>query len=86
MAPRQEMTIFKTFKRSIGSTMRTYLLENVKVAKKNINQFDRNIKNISTVSYDRLNADRFIKLTRLFNYNLVPEIKIAYGMWVKYKY
>lgn len=86
MAPRQEMTIFKTFKRSIGSTMRTYLLENVKVAKKNINQFDRNIKNISTVSYDRLNADRFIKLTRSFNYNLVPEIKIAYGMWVKYKY
>lgn len=86
MAPRQEMTIFKTFKRSIGSTMRTYLLENVKVAKKNINQFDRNIKNISTASYDRLNADRFIKLTRSFNYNLVPEIKIAYGMWVKYKY
>lgn len=86
MAPRQEMTIFKTFKRSIGSTMRTYLLVNSRVAKKDIKKFDRNIKNISAISYDRLNADRFIRLTRVFNYNLVPEIKIAYGIWIKYKY
>lgn len=86
MVPRQEMTIFKTFKRSIGSTMRTYLLLNGKIAKKYIKQFDQNIKKTSMISYNRLNADKFIRLTRSFNYKLVPEIKIAYEIWIKYKY
>ncbi|OUN46864.1 hypothetical protein B5G22_07130 [Limosilactobacillus reuteri] len=83
MNSKKEETIFNTFKRSIGSTMRTYLLENSNIAKRNIKGFDNNIKNISNVAYQRLNSDKFIAITRKWNYSLVPLLKVAYGIWVK---
>lgn len=83
MNPKKEETIFNTFKRSIGSTMRTYLLENSNIAKKNIKEFDNNIKNISNIAYQRLNSANFIAITRKWNYSLVPLLKVAYGIWVK---
>ncbi len=87
MKPNQDSTIFNTFKRSIGSTMRTYLLLKTKVAKNKITIFDQNIHNISEVSYQRLNDDRFIHLIRSNNYALLPFTKILYRLWVlKYGY
>lgn len=88
MLPRQEETIFHTFKRSIGSTMRTYLLLPTKIARKNIERFDKNIKSLSLVTYQRLNDDKFINLTRKGNYVLIPLLKVMYKIWVskKYKY
>lgn len=87
MLPNQEATIFNTFKRSVGSTMRTYLLMSTKIAKKNIKKFDKNIKNISLVSYQRLGKDKFIHLIRKGNYCLVPLAKLMYRVWViKYGY
>ena len=87
MKPNQDSTIFNTFKRSIGSTMRTYLLLKTKVAKNKITIFDQNILNISEASYQRLNDDRFIHLIRSNNYALLPFTKILYRLWVlKYGY
>lgn len=87
MLPNQEETIFNTFKRSIGSTMRTYLLMPTRTAKNNIKTFDNNIKNISLVSYQRLNDDKFIRLIRKGNYSMVPLAKVMYRIWViKYGY
>ena len=87
MLPNQEETIFNTFKRSIGSTMRTYLLMPTRTAKNNINTFDNNIKDISLVSYRRLNDDKFIRLIRKGNYSMVPIAKMMYRIWVlKYGY
>lgn len=87
MLPRQEETIFNTFKRSVGSTMRTYLLMPTATAKKNIIKFDSNIKQISTTSFQRLNDDRFIHLIRKGNYAMVPLAKVMYRIWVlKYGY
>ncbi len=87
MVPNQEETIFNTFKRSIGSTMRTYLLMPTRTAKSKIKKFDDNIKNISFVSYRRLNDDKFIRLIRKGNYSMVPLAKIMYRIWVmKYGY
>lgn len=87
MVPNQEETIFNTFKRSIGSTMRTYLLMPTRTAKKNIKTFDNNIKDISLVSYQRLNDDKFIRLIRKGNYSMVPIAKMMYRIWVlKYGY
>ena len=87
MLPNQEETIFNTFKRSIGSTMRTYLLMPTRTAKSKIKKFDDNIKNISFVSYRRLNDDKFIRLIRKGNYSMVPLAKIMYRIWVmKYGY
>lgn len=87
MKPNQDSTIFNTFKRSIGSTMRTYLLLKTKVAKNKITIFDQNIHNISEASYQRLNDDRFIHLIRSNNYALLPFTKILYRLWVlKYGY
>lgn len=55
--------------------------------RKNIKAFDNNIKNISNVAYQRLNSDKFIAITRKWNYSLVPLLKVAYGIWVKkYEY
>lgn len=82
MLPNQEKTIFNTFKRSIGSTMRTFLLYKTSVAKKNIIIFDNNIKKISVTSYNKLGQDYFIKLTRKRNYQLVPAIKVFYRIWI----
>ncbi|WP_242367907.1 glycosyltransferase family 2 protein [Lactobacillus intestinalis] len=87
MIQNQEETIFNTFKRSIGSTMRTYLLLSTKVAKEKIKSFDNNIKSISGVSYQRLDDDKFISLIRKNNYSMVPLIKGMYRIWVmKYGY
>lgn len=87
MKQNQDNTIFNTFERSIGSTMRTYLLLKTKVAKSKIIIFDQNIHGISKVSYQRLNDNRFIHLIRLNNYAMIPFIKILYRLWVlKYGY
>lgn len=87
MMPNQEKTIFNTFKRSIGSTMRTYLLMPITTAKKRIKCFDENIKSISLISYQKLNNDNFIRLIRKGNYSMVPLIKGMYRIWVmKYGY
>lgn len=83
MNSKKEETIFNTFKRSVGSTMRTYLLENSSLARKNIKKFDLNIKNISLTSYKRLSDDKFIRITRMNNYFYVPFLKFAYNIWVK---
>ncbi|MCC4344803.1 glycosyltransferase family 2 protein [Limosilactobacillus reuteri] len=83
----QDSTIFNTFKRSIGSTMRTYLLLNTREAKKKITDFDQKIYNISEVSYRRLNDDKFVRLIRSNNYAMIPLVKILYRIWVlKYGY
>ena len=87
MLPNQEETIFNTFKRSIGSTMRTYLLMPTGTAKDKIKGFDNNIKNISLISYQRLNDDKFIRLIRRGNYSMIPLAKVMYRIWViKYGY
>ena len=87
MMPNQEETIFNTFKRSIGSTMRTYLLMPIKEAKEKIMTFDNNIKEISVISYQRLNDDKFIRIIRKGNYLMVPLAKLMYRIWVvKYGY
>lgn len=87
MFPNQEVTIFNTFKRSVGSTMRTYLLMPNKVAKKNIIKYDREIEKKSIVSYQRLNDDKFIYLIRKSNYFIIPGLKVLYRIWVmKYGY
>lgn len=83
MQPNQEETIFNTFKRSIGSTMRTYLLMPTREAKNRTNKFDANIKAISLVSYKRLNDDKFIRLIRMNNYLMIPVAKFMYRVWVK---
>ncbi len=82
MEQNQDNTIFNTFKRSIGSTMRTYLLMNSKEAKRNIVEFDKNISNISSLSFKRLNDDKFIHLIRLNNYMMIPVIRQMYKLWV----
>lgn len=87
MFPRQEMTIFNTFKRSIGSTMRTYLLMPNTIAKKNIINFDNDIKKTSIISYQRLNKDKFIYFIRKSNYSVIFGLKVLYRIWViKYGY
>ncbi|MGY5276137.1 glycosyltransferase family 2 protein [Lactiplantibacillus plantarum] len=87
MKKNQDNTIFNTFKRSIGSTMRTYLLLNSKEAKNKIIAFDDNIRGISESSYRRLNDDKFIRIVRLDNYVMAPFVKILYRLWVlKYGY
>lgn len=87
MFPNQEETIFNTFKRSIGSTMRTYLLMPTSTAKYKIKKFDNNIKHLSPVSFEKLNDDKFISLIRKGNYSMVPFAKIMYRIWVlKYGY
>lgn len=82
MSYNQEETIFRTFKRSVGSTMRTFLLYTTSIARTNIIEFDRNIKNISNISYRKLNEDKFIKITRMGNYCLIPIIKLFYKIWI----
>lgn len=87
MLPNQEKTIFNTFKRSVGSTMRTYLLMPTSTAKKKIQKFDSNINQISSISFQKLDEDKFIHLVRKGNYSLVPLIKVMYRIWVlKYGY
>lgn len=87
MLPNQEKTIFNTFKRSVGSTMRTYLLMPTSTAKKKIQKFDSNINRISSISFQKLDEDKFIHLVRKGNYSLVPLIKVMYRIWVlKYGY
>ena len=82
----QDNTIFNTFKRSIGSSMRTYLLLDTYTAKKNIIDFDQNIRSISEVSFSRLNDDRFIYCIRFKNYIIIPLFRMLYRIWVlKYK-
>lgn len=83
---KKEETLFRTFKRSVGSTMRTYLLMNTSLAKVEIKSFDKNIYKISVNSYYRLNSDKFIRIIRSFNYALIPVIKFLYRIWVKQKY
>ena len=59
----------------------------IETAKSKIKKFDDNIKNISFVSYRRLNDDKFIRLIRKGNYSMVPLAKIMYRIWVmKYGY
>ena len=87
MLPNQEKTIFNTFKRSVGSTMRTYLLMPTSTAKKKIQKFDSNINRISSISFQKLDEDKFIHLVRKGNYSLIPLIKVKYRIWVlKYGY
>lgn len=87
MDENQDCTIFNTFKRSIGSTMRTYLLLNTKIARSKIVAFDQNINNISNYSYQQLNNDKFIHLIRSNNYVMIPLAKVLYRLWVmKYGY
>lgn len=87
MLPNQEKTIFNTFKRSVGSTMRTYLLMPTSTAKKKIQKFDSNINRISSISFQKLDEDKFIHLVRKGNYSLIPLIKVMYRIWVlKYGY
>lgn len=82
MESNQDDTIFNTFSRSIGSTMRTYLLLGTKEAKEKIIKFDKNIFDISNYSYNRLNDDTFIRLIRMNNYMMVPVIRWMYKVWV----
>ena len=87
MEPNQDETIFNTFKRSIGSTMRTYLLMPTRTAKSKVRSFDNNIKNKSLISYKKLNDDNFIRLIRKGNYSMLPLAKVLYRIWViKYGY
>lgn len=87
MVSNQKETIFNTLKRSIGSTMRTYLLMSTQVSKEKIKSFDNNIKKISLYTYNELNNEAFIKLTRCLGYSLIPLIRISYRVWIlKYKY
>lgn len=80
----KEKVFFNTFKRSIGSTMRTYLLlDNTREAKKNIIRFDSEINVISKIAFKRLYSDKFIRVLRFNNYKLTSIIKKAYGIWVK---
>ncbi|GAA2864254.1 glycosyltransferase family 2 protein [Lactobacillus intestinalis] len=83
MLPNQEETIFNTFRRSIGSTMRTYLLMSLGEAKSRTKTFDKNIKRLSLASYQRLNNDNFIRLIRKGNYSMLPLAKVMYRIWVK---
>lgn len=82
MPSNKEETIFRTFKRSVGSTMRTFLLYKNSEAKANIIKFDRNIKDISDTSFRKLNEDKFIKITRKENYSLIPIIRFFYNIWI----
>ena len=82
MPSNKEETIFITFKRSVGSTMRTFLLYKNSEAKANIIKFDRNIKDISDTSFRKLNEDKFIKITRKENYSLIPIIRFFYNIWI----
>ena len=82
MPSNKEETIFRTFKRSVGSTMRTFLLYKNSEAKANIIKFDRNIKDISDTSFRKLNEDKFIKITRKDNYSLIPIIRFFYNIWI----
>lgn len=87
MEPNQDETIFNTFKRSIGSTMRTYLLMPTRTAKSKVRSFDNNIKNKSLISYKKLNDDNFIRLIRKGNYSMLSLAKVLYRIWViKYGY
>lgn len=87
MSINQDDTIFNTFKRSIGSTMRTYLLLDTQSARLHIINFDKNISNISRMSFNKLNEDKFIKFLRLDNYFMIPFIRALYKFWLlKYAY
>ena len=87
LSSNQEKTIFNTYKRSVGSTMRTFLLMKPKEARKRIIHFDKKINNVSTHSYKSLEKDKFIHLIRMGNYSLIPLAKILYRIWVlKYGY
>ena len=83
----KKRVIYRTMKKSVGSTMRTYLLlPNAGSSKKKLKEFDEKIKNISQDVYDELNNGYFIRVTRKFNYNLVFIIRMLYKVWcLKYE-
>ncbi len=64
--------------------MRTYLLFPVqRNAIENIKRFDREIQKLSEHLYKETNKDKFFKGIRLFNYSIIPVIRILYKIWCK---
>ena len=82
MEPNQDETIFNTFKRSIGSTMRTYLLMPTRTAKSKVRSFDNNIKNKSLISYKKLNDDEIKSIIDLLLKNVEQRL-VEQGLNIK---
>ena len=83
----KEDVIFRRITRSIGSTVRTYLLiDNGTESKEKIILFDKKIREISENTYAKLGRSQFFKAVRCGNYALVPVIRAIYKIWcMKYK-
>ena len=79
--------IYKRVNKSVATLMRTYLLTDKKEnIKGEIISFDSTIKSLSTIFYDETQKDWFFVSLRLWNYALVPMIKILYKVWcLKYE-
>ena len=83
----KETVIFKRIAKSIGSTVRTYLLfDDMVEANDKIISFDRQIRNISSDVYDRLGEILFFSLLRWNEYFFVPILKKLYKIWcIRYR-
>lgn len=81
MCDEKKKIIFDRIALVIGATMRTYLL--MKKSRNRIVKFDNQIKSVSPELFHRLDNNKFIHYTRMFNYSSVPLIKIAYMIWVR---
>lgn len=79
--------ILNRIKRSVASTMRTYmLLPNQYEMKDEIKKFDKEIKESSILMYDWLGKDKFFKSVRLYNYAMVPIISRGYKFYCRCKH
>lgn len=78
----KEDVILRRITKSIGSTIRTYLLmDNVYEAKKEIMDFDKEVKKMSIYLYDCLGENKFFYFIRKNDYSYINIIRIMYKIW-----
>lgn len=82
MSDSKDKVIYRTIKKSVGSTIRTYLLlDNTADVKEQIITYEGEIRKISKIVYKRLDTDLFIHVIRKWNYKIIPLVKALYRVW-----
>ncbi len=78
--------IYVRIKRSISATIRTYMLmDNAKDTKKEIVNFERDIRLTCPKLFAQMNNDNFICSLRWNNYSLIALIRLIYKTWLNTK-
>ena len=75
--------IYERVAQIVGSTFRTYLLlEKKSATKKSIIEFEHKIEDISSIIFDSLEKERFVRVMRMGNYMFIPILRVLYRLWV----